>query len=215
MKLGGEDKSMKVDVINLERQKIAEIEVADYLLNEPMKPHLVYEVVRKLLAGRRKGTAATKERSFVSGGGKKPWRQKGTGRARAGSIRSPLWRGGGTVFGPHPRDYSFPLPKKVRKAALRSVISYKFKENKLLVLENWDLGEAKTKKFVGALQNLGVKNALIVTAGKDEVLQKSARNVPGVQVLELSGLNVHDILRHEHLILSRASLQEMERRLQP
>lgn len=215
MNLGSEENSMKIDVINLERQKITEMEVADYLLNESMKPHMVYEVVRQVLAGQRKGTAATKERSFVSGGGKKPWRQKGTGRARVGSIRSPLWRGGGTIFGPRPRDYSFPLPKKVRRAALRSVISYKFRENKLLVLEDWDLGEAKTKKFVGALQNLGVKSALIVTMGKDENLPKSARNVPGVQVLDPSGLNVHDILRHEHLIFSRASLQEMEKRLQP
>jgi len=119
MNLSHEDESMKIDVINLERQKIAEIEVADYLLKETAKPHLIYEAIRNLLAGRRKGTAATKERSFVSGGGKKPWRQKGTGRARAGSIRSPLWRGGGTIFGPHPREYAYRLPKKIRQAALR------------------------------------------------------------------------------------------------
>lgn len=215
MSLHREDKSMKIDVINLERRKIAEIEVADFLVQETVKPHLIYEAVRNLLAGRRKGTAATKERSFVSGGGRKPWRQKGTGRARVGSIRSPLWRGGGTIFGPHPRDYAYPLPKKVRQAALRSAITYKFRENKLLVIDSWQIEEAKTKKFVGILNNLGVKNALIVTAGKDEKLQKSANNIPGVQVSELSGLNVHDILRHEHLILSPASLQELERRLHP
>lgn len=215
MNLRGEDENMKIDVINLERQKIAEIEVADYLFQEPAKPHLVYEAVRNLLAGRRKGTAATKERSFVSGGGRKPWRQKGTGRARAGSIRSPLWRGGGTIFGPHPRDYAYRLPKKVRQAALRSVIAYKFRENKLLVVDSWPIEEAKTKKFVGLLNNLGVKNVLIVTAGKDEKLQKSANNIPGVQVAELAGLNIHDILRHEHLIFSPASLQELERRLHP
>lgn len=215
MSLHREDKSMKIDVINSERRKIAEIEVADFLVQETVKPHLIYEAVRNLLAGRRKGTAATKERSFVSGGGRKPWRQKGTGRARVGSIRSPLWRGGGTIFGPHPRDYAYPLPKKVRQAALRSAITYKFRENKLLVIDSWQIEEAKTKKFVGILNNLGVKNALIVTAGKDEKLQKSANNIPGVQVSELSGLNVHDILRHEHLILSPASLQELERRLHP
>lgn len=207
--------SMKVEVINWKRQKVTEMEVADYLLNEPAKPHLVYEAVRRQMAGQRKGTAATKERSFVSGGGKKPWRQKGTGRARAGSIRSPLWRGGGTIFGPRPRDYSYHLPKKVRQAALRSVIAYKFKENKLLVLENWELEEAKTKRFVAALKNLGVNSAMLITSGPEEKLRQSARNVPGIQVLELSGINVHDILRHEHLIFSRASLEEMERRLRP
>ncbi len=194
---------------------MAELEVADYLLLAAEKPHLVYEAVRNFLAGQRKGTAATKERSLVSGGGRKPWRQKGTGRARAGSIRSPLWRGGGTIFGPRPRDYSYHLPKKVRQAALRTVIAHKFKENKLLVIDNWPLAEAKTKKFLSVLNGLGVKNALIVTLGKDEKLQKSANNLPGVQVVELSGLNIHDILRHEHLIFSPASLQEVERRLHP
>lgn len=215
MNLRHEGKSMKLDVINLARQKIAEVEVADYLLQEKAKPHLIYEAVRNFLAGQRKGTAATKERSYVSGGGKKPWRQKGTGRARAGSTRSPLWRGGGTIFGPHPRDYAYRLPQKVKQAALRSVIAYKFREDKLLVIDNWQLEEAKTKKVVNILNGLGVKNALIVTAGKDEKLQKSANNIPGVQVSELSGLNVHNILRHEHLIFSPASLQELARRLHP
>ncbi len=215
MILNREDASMKIDVINWERQKVAELEVADYLLQDVERPHLVYEGVRNFLAGQRKGTAATKERSFVSGGGRKPWRQKGTGRARVGSIRAPLWRGGGTIFGPRPRDYSYHLPKKVRQAALRTIIAHKFKESKLLVIDSWPIAEAKTKKFLSILKSLGVKNALIVTLGKDEKLQKSANNIPGVQVIELSGLNVHDILRHEHLIFSPASLQEVERRLHP
>jgi large subunit ribosomal protein L4 len=118
----------KVDIIDMRCQKISEMEVDDRLLGEPEKPHLVYDIVRMQLACRRRGTASTKERSFISGGGRKPWRQKGTGRARAGSTRSPLWRGGGTIFGPHPRDYSFYPPKKVRSAALRSVLSSKFRE---------------------------------------------------------------------------------------
>jgi len=206
---------VKVEVIDLKRQKIAEMEVADYLLNEPEKSHLVYEVVRHQLAGKRRGTAATKERSFISGGGRKPWRQKGTGRARSGSTRSPLWRGGGTIFGPHPRDYSFQLPQKIRRAALCSILSYKFRENKLLVLEKIELEEVKTRKFVSTLKNLGIKSALLVIDGHNAVLEKSARNVPGIQVLVCEGLNVHDIMRHEHLVFLRSSLEKVERKLHP
>ncbi|MDI6753429.1 MAG: 50S ribosomal protein L4 [Thermodesulfobacteriota bacterium] len=206
---------VKIDIIDINRQKISEMEVGDHLLHEPEKPHLIYDVVRRQLACRRSGTASTKERSFVSGGGRKPWKQKGTGRARAGSNRSPLWRGGGTIFGPHPRDYSFHLPQKVRRAALRSAVSDKFREEKLLVLERWELEEAKTKRFLATLKTLGIHNALIVTDGRDEKLEKSARNVPRIQVIECEGLNVYDILRHEHLIFLRSSLERMERKLRP
>jgi large subunit ribosomal protein L4 len=206
---------VKVDIIDIRRQKISEMEVGDHLLNEPEKPHLIYDVVRMQLAGRRSGTAATKERSLVSGGGKKPWKQKGTGRARAGSTRSPLWRGGGIIFGPHPRDYSFQLPKKVRRAALCCVLSDKFREEKLLVLERFDLEETKTKRFLAALKTLGVKDALIVIGDRDPILEKSARNVRGIQVIECEGLNVHDVLRHEHLVFLRSSLEKVERKLHP
>jgi large subunit ribosomal protein L4 len=205
----------KVDIIDIRHQKVSEMEVDDRLLNELEKPHLVYDVVRMQLASRRSGTASTKERSFISGGGRKPWKQKGTGRARAGSTRSPLWRGGGTVFGPHPRDYSFRPPRKVRQAALRSVLSSKFRENKLLVLDRLDLPEAKTKSFLAVLKNLGVSNALIVIDGPDEILEKSAMNVPGVQVARCEGLNVHDLLRHEHVVFLRSSLERVERNLRP
>lgn len=201
----------KVDVIDIRRQKISEMDVDDRLLGEPDKPHLVYEVVRAQLASRRSGTAATKERSMVSGGGKKPWKQKGTGRARAGHSRSPVWRKGGTVFGPHPRDYSFRPPRKVRQAALRSALASKFREEKMLVLDRFGLEEAKTRAFQKALQALGVTSALIVIDGPDEVLEKSARNVPGVQVMQVQGLNVHDILRYEHLVFLRSSLEKVER----
>jgi large subunit ribosomal protein L4 len=205
----------KVDIFDIHRQKISEMEVDDRLLNEPEKPHLVYEVVRMQLACRRSGTAATKERSFVSGGGRKPWRQKGTGRARAGSTRSPLWRGGGTIFGPHPRDYSFRPPKKVRQAALRSVLSSKYRENKLLVLDRLDLPEAKTRSFLAVLKALGISNALIVIDGPHEVLEKSALNIPGIQVARCEGLNVHDLLRHENVVFLRSSLEKVERNLRP
>jgi large subunit ribosomal protein L4 len=205
----------KVDIFDIHRQKISEMEVDDRLLNEPEKPHLVYDVVRMQLASRRSGTASTKERSFVSGGGRKPWRQKGTGRARAGSTRSPLWRGGGTVFGPHPRDYSFRPPRKVRQAALRSVLSSKFRENKLLVLDRLDLPEAKTKSFLAVLRTLGVSNALIVIDGPNEVLEKSALNIPGIQLARCEGLNVHDLLRYENVVFLRSSLERVERNLRP
>jgi len=205
----------KVDIFDMRRQKISEIEVDDRVLNEPEKPHLIYEVVRMQLACRRSGTAATKERSFVSGGGRKPWRQKGTGRARVGSTRSPLWRGGGTIFGPHPRDYSFRPPRKVRQAALRSVLSSKYRENKLLVLERLDLPEAKTRSFLAVLKVLGISNALIVIDGPDEVLEKSALNIPGIQVTRCEGLNVHDLLRHENVVFLRSSLEKVERNLRP
>jgi large subunit ribosomal protein L4 len=205
----------KIDILDIRRQKVSEVEVDDRLLKEADKPHLIYDVVRMQLACRRRGTAATKERSFVSGGGKKPWRQKGTGRARSGSSRSPLWRGGGTVFGPHPRDYSYRLPRKVRQAALRSALSAKLREEKLLVLDNFDLGEIRTKKFVEVLDHLGISSALIVIEGGNEILEKSARNVPRVQVMRWEGLNVYDILRFEHLIFLRASLEKLERTLQP
>jgi len=205
----------KVDIIDMRRQKISEMEVDDRLLSEPEKPHLVYDVVRMQLACRRSGTASTKERSFISGGGRKPWKQKGTGRARAGSTRSPLWRGGGTIFGPHPRDYSFHPPKKVRSAALRSVLSSKYREQKLLVLDRFELPEVKTKSLMAALKILGVSNALIITDGPDQILEKSALNIPGVQVTRCEGLNVHDLLRHDHVVFLRSSLESLERNLRP
>jgi large subunit ribosomal protein L4 len=201
----------KIEIIDIQRQKVAEMEVDDRLLNATDKAHLVYDLVRWQLACRRSGTVATKERSDVSGGGKKPWKQKGTGRARSGHSRSPLWRGGGTVFGPQPRDYSYRLPKKVREAGLIAALSSKFKEEKLVVLDRFGLEGVRTRRFQEALKTLGISSALIVIDGADAILEKSARNVPGVQVLQVQGLNVHDILRHEHLVFLRSSLEKVER----
>jgi large subunit ribosomal protein L4 len=201
----------KIEIIDIQRQKVAEMEVDDHLLNATDKSHLVYDLVRWQLACRRSGTAATKERSAVSGGGKKPWKQKGTGRARSGHSRSPLWRGGGTVFGPQPRDYSYRLPKKVREAGLIAALSSKFKDERLVVLDRFGLEGIRTRSFQAALKTLGISSALIVIDGPDETLEKSARNVPGVQILQVQGLNVHDILRHEHLVFLRSSLEKVER----
>ena len=205
----------QIDLYNLSREKVGEVELRDEVFNGPVKPHLFYEVVKWQLARRRRGTASTKTRAEVSGGGRKPWRQKGLGRARAGSIRSPLWRGGGVVFGPKPRDYSYPLPKKVRRAALRSALSLRYKEGKLTVLDGFDLGQIKTKLFVEAMEKLGLKGekVLIVTDGKDEVLERSARNVPWAKVLRCEGLNVYDVLNYRHLLILRSALPKIEERL--
>jgi large subunit ribosomal protein L4 len=201
------------DLYNLEKKKVGKIELQDQIFAGPVKPHLFHEVTMWQLAKRRRGTAATKERSEVSGGGRKPWRQKGTGRARAGTSRSPLWRGGGTIFGPHPRDYGYPLPKKVRMAALRSALSLRYQEGKLLLLDAFPSPEIKTKAFVKAMEGLGIKSAVLVTDGENLNLERSARNVPWVKILRHNGLNVYDILKYEHLIILKPAIGKIEERL--
>ncbi|MBW1971332.1 MAG: 50S ribosomal protein L4 [Deltaproteobacteria bacterium] len=201
------------EVININNEKVSEIELNDFVFNGEVKKHLFYEIVKMQLANRRGGNASTKGRSLVRGGGAKPWRQKGTGRARAGTIRSPLWRGGGVVFGPKPRDYSYRLPKKMRKSALRSALSLKFKEGKLKILNSFELSEIKTKSFLKVMDNLNLKNVLIVTDNKNENLEKSARNVPHVRVLRQEGLNVYDILRFDNLLLLEKAIKPIEDRL--
>ena len=198
---------------NLQKQKVGKLKLQDHIFAAPVKPHLFHEVTTWQLATRRRGTASTKERASVRGGGHKPWRQKGTGRARAGTNSSPLWRGGGTTFGPHPRNYGYPLPKKVRMAALRSALSLRYQEGKLLILEDFPAPEMKTKAFVETMEGLGIKNALIVTDGEDFNLERSARNVPWVKVLRHNGLNVFDILKYEHLIILKSAVEKIEERL--
>lgn len=201
------------DLYNLEKKKVGKIELQDQIFAAPVKPHLFHEVTTWQLAKRRRGTAATKERSEVSGGGRKPWRQKGTGRARAGTSRSPLWRGGGTIFGPQPRDYAYPLPKKVRMAALRSALSLRFQEGKLLLLDAFPSPGIKTKAFVKAMEGLGIKSAVLVTDGENLNLERSARNVSWVKVIRYNGLNVYDILKYEHLIIVKPAIEKIEERL--
>lgn len=199
-----------MDIYTINKEKVSQIELDEKVFGCEVKPHLLYEVVRMQLANRRRGTASTKNRALISGGGKKPWRQKGTGRARAGSIRSPLWRGGGTIFGPLPRDYSYRVNKKVRKLALCSALSSKLKENKLLVFEGFQLPEIKTKNFLKVLHQFDIESALIVDDA-NLTLEKSARNVPLVKVLRPEGLNVYDILRYENLIITHSCLEKIVR----
>jgi large subunit ribosomal protein L4 len=177
------------------------------------RPHLLHAAVVMQLANRRGGNAATKSKGFVRGGGKKPWRQKGTGRARAGSTRSPLWVGGGTIFGPQPRDYSYRLPKQARRQALLSALSLKHNEDKIVVIDNLELDQAKTKLMAQALRDLNVSSCLIVIPEADEKIERSARNLPNVKVLRVDGLNVYDLLRYEHLIVTEAALKLIEQRL--
>ena len=181
---------------------------------ERRRNHLIYEVVQSQLASRRAGTHATKTRAMVSGGGKKPWKQKGTGRARAGSSRSPLWAGGATVFGPQPRDYSYRLPAQARRTALRSAIADRHREGALQVLDRIALPEAKTKRLVEMLGALGLeKSVLIVIAGRDDSLERAARNLPGVKVLRSEGLNVADVLRHKTLVLTQDAVAALAERV--
>ena len=197
-------------VYDIGNQKVSDVEVDERVFGVEIKPSLFYDAVRHDLATQRKGTAATKNRTLVRGGGAKPWRQKGTGRARAGTRRSPLWRGGGTIFGPMPRSYGFSLPKKVKEAALRAALSLKRQEGKLIVLDSFPLEGFKTQKVLEVLKKFQVENALIVTDEKNPLLERSARNIPGLQVLRNIGLNVYDILNHEHLILLRPVVQRIQ-----
>ena len=185
----------------------------DAIFGAKTRAHLLHQAVVMQLANRRAGTAATKTKGFVRGGGKKPWKQKGTGRARAGSIRSPIWVGGGTVFGPTPRDYSYRMPRTARREALLSALSVKNRDGKLIVVDKFSLEAAKTKYMAQALGELKVTSALIVIAGADATIERSARNLPKVKVLRVEGLNVYDLLRYDHLVLTEGALKLMEERL--
>jgi len=185
----------------------------DAIFGAKTRAHLLHQAVVMQLANRRAGSAATKTKGFVRGGGKKPWKQKGTGRARAGSIRSPIWVGGGTVFGPSPRDYSYRMPRTARREALLSALSVKHRDGKLIVVDKFSLEAAKTKIMVQALAELKVTSALIVIGGADATIERSARNLPKVKVLRVEGVNVYDLLRYDHLILTEGALKLLEERL--
>jgi len=202
-----------VDVQNINGEKVSQIDLADSIFNVPLKGSILHEVVIMQLARRRSGSASVKHRSDVKGSGKKLFRQKGTGRARRGDIKSPLLRGGGVAFGPDPKSYSYNVPKKVRKLALKMALTSKFQENAILVLDRFELEKIKTRKFAEVLNSLNVKNVLIVSDKKNENLELSSRNVPGVKVLRTEGLNVYDILKYRNLILAESSIEVIERRL--
>jgi len=198
------------DVFDIKGEKVGEVEIKDEVFNCDVKTYLMHDVVVMQLANRRRGTAATKTRKEVSGGGKKPFRQKGTGRARQGSSRSPLQPGGGTVFGPHPRDYSYSVPKKVRRSALRSALTVRNNGSAMKVLDKLELEAISTKNFNGIVKTFSLTKPLFVIDKKNEVLEKSARNIPFVKVLRVEGLNVYDIIKHEQLILTLDALRRIE-----
>ncbi|MGA3279383.1 MAG: 50S ribosomal protein L4 [Smithella sp.] len=199
-----------VDVFDIEKKKVSEVDLNDAVFAAEVNEAIIYDVVKMQLASRRSGTASTKTRSDVSGGGKKPWRQKGTGRARSGTSRSPIWRSGGTVFGPHPRDYSYSIPKKVRKKALISALSMKLKENKMVILKDFPMDKISTRVFKSVFDLFSLKKALFVLDDNNEVLLKSSRNIKNVKMVRSEGINVYDILNHEHLILLEPSVKKIE-----
>ena len=187
----------KLQVFDQTGNPATEVELADSVFAYPDKGHLVYEAVINYRANQRQGTAATKTRAEVRGGGRKPWRQKGTGRARAGSTRSPLWRKGGTVFGPQPRDYSYELPKKARRNALRSVLSRKLADSLILVLREFDIKEPKTKEAAALLKAFHINSALLVDSHENTNLFLSVRNLPKVKAVDVRTLNVYDVLNYK------------------
>jgi large subunit ribosomal protein L4 len=207
---------MELEVIDGQGSPVETVVVDDGMFAAEVKPHLFHQVVRMQLAQRRQGTVSTKTRGEVSGGGRKPWRQKGTGRARQGSTRSPLWRGGGVALGPKPRDYAYKLPKKVRRAALCSALSMKIQEGLLKVIADLDLPAPKTRLMHGFLRGLGVeKSSVVLLADANLNVQLAARNLPGVKVLRVEGVNLYDLLAHEYLICTRAGLMQLQPRVAP
>ncbi len=202
-----------IDILNSRGEKVSQRDLADALFDVPVKSIILHEVVTMQLACRRSGTASVKHRSDIKGSGRKLFRQKGTGRARRGDIKAPLLRGGGVVFGPDNRSYFYKVPKKKRKLALKMALSSKLKDNKLIVLDQLELEKIKTKDFIGVINALNIKNALIVTEKKNENLELSSRNVPDIKVMRSEGLNVYDILKYKNLVLLESSVKEIEGRL--
>ncbi len=202
-----------VDVKNIKGKKVTTIDLVENIFNVPVKSSVLHEVVTMQLANRRAGSASVKHRSDVKGSTRKLFRQKGTGRARRGDIKSPLLRGGGVVFGPDGRIYAFKVPKKVSKLALKMALSSKLQANELIVLDKFELKQIKTKDFVDLLHGLNLTNALIVTGGKNENLELSSRNVHDIKVLRSEGLNVYDILKYKTLILLEPVIKTIEGRL--
>lgn len=200
-----------ITVYNKSKKKVSEIDLDARIFDSEVKDHLIHDVVRMQMARKRSGSASTKMRAMVRGGGTKPWRQKGTGRSRAGTTRSPLWRGGGVVFGPSPKKYDLAIPKKIRKGALRSALSLRKKEGKLWILKDLNFKEIKTKRFVQFMKAFGFDNALVVLDGENVNVERSARNIPGVKVLRVEGLNVYDIIAYENLVFIEEAIQYVQK----
>src|SRR4051812_11390902 len=201
----------KVSLFNQTGSQVGEIELNDLVFGIEPNESVIFDAITAQRASLRQGNHKVKNRSEVAGGGRKPWRQKGTGRARQGSIRSPQWRGGGIVFGPTPRSYSYKLPKKVRRLALLSALSTKAREEEIIVLDGLTFDAPKTKEFIQVLSNLSIdKKALIVTADLDETVALSARNIPGISVVTANGINVLDLVAHDKLVITKAAVQKVE-----
>lgn len=199
-----------IAVYDMNRKQVGECELADRVFNDDVRAYLIHDMVRYQLAARRQGTSASKTRSEVAGGGKKPYKQKGTGNARQGCVRAPHYVGGGAAFGPSPRDYTFKLNRKVKKAALRSALSVRFKEEKLMVLNALELEKISTKGFVEVLKRFDIEKALVVIDGANQNLELSARNLPHVKVLRAEGVNVYDLMKYPNLILTQGAVSQLE-----
>ncbi len=203
----------KVHVLDSSGKKVKEVNVPERILLSPAKEHLIYEAVLNYRANQRRGTASTKTRAQVRGGGRKPWRQKGTGRARAGSTRSPLWKKGGITFGPTPRDYGYSMPRKAKRNALKSALSMKLAENQILILDQIDFKEPKTKEGIKMLKTLNLESALIVDSHDNVNLFLSVRNIPKVKAVDHSQVNIYDVLNHKSLVLTQTAFESLMERL--
>ncbi len=199
-----------VSVYNIEGKEVGSIELNDAVFGVEVNEHLVHMAVVNQLANNRQGTQSAKTRSEVSGGGRKPWRQKGTGHARQGSTRAPQWTGGGIVFAPKPRDYSFKMNKKEKRIALLSALSSKVAESKIVVLDEFKLDEIKTKKFAEVMNNLKVENALVVLEGENKNVVLSGRNIPSVKVTATNEINTYDVLKYTTLVVTKAAVEKLE-----
>jgi large subunit ribosomal protein L4 len=209
-----EENAPRVPVFGRDLTPAGELSLPAAVFGGATRPGLLHAAVRMQLANRRRGTVGTKTRHFVSGGGKKPWRQKGTGRARAGTTRSPLWRGGAVIFAPQPRDHSYRMPRTARRAALRAALATKVREGAALVVEEVALAEAKTKRMLEWLRGLNLEGSTLVVLGTpDEKVERAARNLRDAKVLRVEGLNVYDLLRYRHLVLTRDAIGRIEERL--
>ncbi len=205
---------MMIEVFDKKGSKVSQLDLNNDLYGGEVKEHLFYEVVKMQLANRRAGTASTKTKGEVSGGGIKPWKQKGTGRARSGSNRSPVWRHGGTVFGPHPRDYSYSVPRKVMKEALKNAVAYKIKEGKLKVYDALELDAPKSKLALEVLRNSKLSNALIVIDGDNRNMELAVRNLKDFKLINVRGINVYDILNYDTLAITKSALEKVEAMIQ-
>ncbi|MBQ3601049.1 MAG: 50S ribosomal protein L4 [Lachnospiraceae bacterium] len=199
-----------VSVFNMEGKEVGTLELNDAVFAAPINEHLVHMAVVQQLANKRQGTQSAKTRSEVSGGGRKPWRQKGTGHARQGSTRSPQWTGGGVVFAPKPRDYSFKMNRKEKNAAIKSVLTSKVNDSKFVVLDEFKLEAIKTKEVVSVLKNLNVEKALVVLADKDEKVMLSAKNIPTVRTAMTNTINVYDMLKYDTVVITKEAVAKIE-----